>query len=116
MTDAPPPPESRRSAQPPLSPKRLERRRKRQEALRMADVSTIGTVFPVAILIGLFGGQAIGGFFGARQVGAVIGLLIGIASGFYNVYKVIQKVTPDDDVPEAGEGSEGRSEPGPDGP
>ena len=81
----------------------------------MADVSTIGTVFPVAILIGLFGGQYLGGLFGARQVGAVVGLLIGIASGFYNVYKVIQKVTPDDDVLEDEEALEDPGEPGPGG-
>lgn len=75
---------------PPLTQKRLERRRKRREVKEMADVSTIGTVFPMAILIGLFGGQAIGGWLGARSAGALIGLGIGIAAGFYNVYKVIQ--------------------------
>ncbi len=83
-------------APPPLDEKRLKRREKRREAMEMADVSTIGTVFPMAILVGLFGGQAIGNFFGHRQAGALIGLGVGIAAGFYNVYKVIRRTTPDD--------------------
>ena len=91
------------AAEPPSAPrlptdeKRLRRREKRRETLEMADVSTIGTVFPVAILLGLFGGQAIGDFFGYRQLGALIGLAVGIASGFYNVYKVIRRVSPPDE-------------------
>ncbi|MEM6706603.1 MAG: AtpZ/AtpI family protein, partial [Acidobacteriota bacterium] len=90
---------------PPLSEKRLERRKKRREVKEMADVSTIGTVFPMAILIGLFGGQAIGGWFGARSAGALIGLGIGIAAGFYNVYKVI-KVAERREREAAGHGAE----------
>lgn len=75
---------------PPLDEKRLGRRKKRREVVEMANASTIGTVFPMAILIGVFAGQAIGGWLGNRRLGALVGLAVGVVSGFYNVYKVVK--------------------------
>ena len=56
----------------------------------MLDFSTVGMVFPVALLIGYFGGMKIGSWLGSADLGSWIGLGIGFLSGFYNLWKMIR--------------------------
>ena len=64
----------------------------RRQGMRMVDLSSIGLVFPVAMILGYLMGGAVGGWFGAREIGQWIGGVIGIVSGFYNVYKVVLRL------------------------
>jgi F0F1-type ATP synthase assembly protein I len=57
-----------------------------------ADLMSLGMVFPIAILLGIFIGRWIGGYFGHRQVGLWIGLTWGVATGFWELYKVTKKL------------------------
>jgi hypothetical protein len=62
----------------------------------MADLSTVGLVFPVAVVIGYFAGRTIGGWLGAEEGGALAGILVGVASGFYNLWKVSVRLRRED--------------------
>ena len=75
----------------------------------MADLSTVGLVFPVAVVVGYFGGRAIGQWFGAPDGGALAGVLVGVVSGFYNLWKVAARLRRED-AREAGERETGRAE------
>lgn len=63
----------------------------------MADLSTVGLVFPVAVVIGFFAGRTIGRWLGAEEAGALTGVLIGVASGFYNLWKVGMRLRREDE-------------------
>ncbi len=56
------------------------------------DLIAMGMVFPIAIVLGFFGGRWIGGWFGHPAVGQWIGLVYGVATGFWELYKVTQKL------------------------
>lgn len=56
------------------------------------DLMAMGMVFPIAIVLGFFGGRWIGGWFGHPVPGQWIGLIYGIATGFWELYKVTQKL------------------------
>ena len=56
------------------------------------DLIAMGMVFPIAIVLGFFGGHWIGGWFGHPVVGQWIGLVYGVATGFWELYKVTQKL------------------------
>lgn len=56
------------------------------------DLSTVGLVFPVAAVLGYFVGGWIGSWFDAVRTGQLVGLLLGIASGFYNLLKVVYQL------------------------
>lgn len=68
----------------------------------MADLSTVGLVFPVAVVIGYFGGKTIGGWLGSEQGGALTGVLVGVVSGFYNLVKVALRLQRQDREEQAG--------------
>ena len=57
----------------------------------MMNLSVIGTVFPVSIVLGLLAGRWIGGWFEAARVGGMIGVLVGIAAGFYNLFQMVSR-------------------------
>lgn len=59
----------------------------RERAL-WADLMSLGFVFPIAIVLGFFLGRWIGGLVGHPEGGQWIGLLWGIATGFWELYKV----------------------------
>jgi hypothetical protein len=63
----------------------------RERAL-WGDLIAMGMVFPIAIVLGFFGGRWIGGWFGYPVVGQWIGLVYGVATGFWELYKVTQKL------------------------
>jgi hypothetical protein len=61
---------------------------------RILDLSAVGLAFPIALLIGYFGGRTIGGWLGNAQLGSLIGALLGIAGGFYNLFKMVSRLAP----------------------
>lgn len=68
---------------------RLEKRAaRRKKTVREIDLSTVGLVFPMALLIGFFGGRVVGELVGRPGLGTWIGVGLGLLSGFYNLYKV----------------------------
>jgi len=56
------------------------------------DLISLGMVFPIAIVLGFYGGRWIGGWFGYPTVGQWIGLAYGIATGFYELYKTTKRL------------------------
>ena len=68
--------------------------KQRRERMKVLDLSAVGIAFPVAILFGYFVGRLIGGWFDAARVGGMIGLLFGIAGGFYNFIKMAIRLSP----------------------
>ena len=57
-----------------------------------ADLLSVGMVFPIAIVVGLFAGRWIGGWFGHRDLGQWIGLAWGVAAAFWELFKMSQKL------------------------
>jgi hypothetical protein len=57
-----------------------------------ADLMSIGMVFPIAIVAGLFAGRWIGGWFGHRELGQWLGLAWGVAAAFWELFKTSQKL------------------------
>lgn len=68
--------------------KRRRRAARRKKVVRELDMSTVGMVFPIALLLGYFGGGLVGEWFGSPELGSWIGLGFGLLSGFYNLFKV----------------------------
>lgn len=63
-----------------------------KERALWADLMSLGMVFPSAIVLGFFIGRWIGGFFGHPTGGQWIGLVWGIATGFWELYKVTTRM------------------------
>ena len=76
----------------------------------MADYSTIGLAFPIAIALCWFAGGWIGGFFGSAATGNWIGGSFGLVAGFYNVYRTALLLQEQDTIGVADESSEGLSD------
>ena len=62
------------------------------------DLMSLGFVFPIAITLGFFLGRWIGGWFGRPVPGQWVGLLWGIATAFYELYKVSQRMSRRDEA------------------
>ena len=58
---------------------------------KFAAYSTLGIMFPVSIAVGLFLGVFLDDLLGTSPVLTIILTLYGIAAGFYNFFKVINK-------------------------
>jgi len=56
------------------------------------DLISLGMVFPIAIVLGWYLGQWIGGMFGYPVPGRLIGLAWGILTGFWELFKVAKKL------------------------
>lgn len=93
------------------SEKRQRQRERRREAARLADLSTVGLVFPVAVVIGYFAGKTVGRWLGAEESGALAGVLLGVVSGFYNLLKVGLRLRHEDPGEDTGDATAPR-EPG----
>jgi hypothetical protein len=76
------------------------------------DLMALGMVFPIAITLGFFLGRWVGGLLGHPRAGMLVGLVWGIATGFWELYKVTLRLNHMDDRPGKGGGGGG----GEDGP
>ncbi len=65
---------------------------KRREWAKLMNLSVIGLVFPVSMVLGYLAGRWVGGFFDAQQLGGLIGGLVGIVSAFYNMFKMVSEI------------------------
>lgn len=81
-----------------------------KERALWADLMSLGMVFPSAIVLGFFIGRWIGGYFGHPAAGQWVGLVWGIATGFWELYKVTTRMNRMDAAKKAGE----KSQEGPD--
>jgi hypothetical protein len=62
------------------------------------DLLSLGFVFPICITLGFFLGRWIGGWFGHRAVGQWVGLVWGISTAFWELYKVNRRLTRRDEA------------------
>lgn len=83
-----------------------------KERALWGDLLSLGMVFPIAIALGWFLGKWIGGAFGHPEGGALVGLVWGVATGFYELYKVTLRLNRKD--PPAG-GADGPGDAGGEG-
>ncbi|MBK8727290.1 MAG: AtpZ/AtpI family protein [Holophagaceae bacterium] len=63
-----------------------------KERALWGDLVSLGMVFPIAIVLGWFLGKWIGGKLGHPEAGSLIGLFWGVATGFYELYKVTMRL------------------------
>ena len=63
----------------------------RERAL-WGDLMGLGMVFPIAIALGFFLGRWLGGLLGHAQAGMWVGLVWGVATGFWELYKTTQRL------------------------
>ena len=74
-----------------------------KERALWADLMSLGLVFPIAIVLGFFLGRWIGGLVGHPEGGQWIGLIWGVAAGFWELYKVTMRANAlDEDAPDHG--------------
>ena len=66
---------------------------KRREWAKLMNLSVIGLVFPVSMVLGYLAGRWVGGFFDAVRLGGAIGGLVGIVSAFYNMFKMVSEIS-----------------------
>ncbi len=81
-----------------------------KERALWADLMSLGLVFPIAIVLGFFLGRWIGGLLGHPEAGQWIGLVWGVAAGFWELYKVNRRANAldeDGDGPGPGNGGTG---------
>jgi hypothetical protein len=52
------------------------------------DLLSLGLVFPIAIVLGFYIGRWAGGLFGHPEAGQYIGLIWGVATGFWELFKM----------------------------
>lgn len=52
------------------------------------DIMALGMVFPIAITLGFFLGRWAGKTFGYPKIGIAVGLVWGVATGFFELYRV----------------------------
>ena len=82
-----------------------ERRRRTAASLRrIADASSLGLAFPIAIVIGYFWGRWLDGVFSTSPWLTVIFSVFGIVAGFVNAFRVAIRIGREED--EASESSE----------
>ena len=67
----------------------------RREWVKLMNLSVLGMVFPVSLVLGYFAGRWIGSFFDAVRVGGMIGAVFGILGGFYNMFKMVSAMGSD---------------------
>ena len=68
-----------------------------KERALWGDLMGLGMVFPVAIVLGFFLGRWAGGLVGYPRAGIAVGLVWGVATGFWELYKVTVRLNRMDD-------------------
>ena len=56
----------------------------------VAKASAAGILFPLSIVVGYFLGKWIGGALGLRAWTAFLGAALGVAAGFWNLYRLLR--------------------------
>jgi F0F1-type ATP synthase assembly protein I len=75
-----------------------ETRRRRAETFRrIADASSIGLAFPIALLIGYFIGRTLDGWIGTAPWMTYVFSAFGVAAGFLNAFRVGLRVGDEED-------------------
>ena len=59
-----------------------------RERVIWGDIMALGMVFPIAITLGFFLGRWAGRLLGHPKIGITLGLVWGIAAGFFELYRV----------------------------
>lgn len=83
----------------------------RERAL-WGDLMALGMVFPIAIVLGFFAGRWLGGLVGFPRAGMLVGLVWGIATGFWELYKVTVRLNRMDGDGDGGGKGGGGNDPG----
>ncbi len=65
-------------------------------------LANLGLFVVAALLVGLFLGTTVDSILGTRGVGAVAGLLLGMAAGFREFYRIFARLADDSDRPDPG--------------
>ena len=86
-----------------------------KERALWGDLMAMGMVFPIAIVLGFFLGRWLGGLLGHPKLGMAVGLVWGVAAGFWELFKVTVRLNrmdeggsgPPEAKPGPGEGPEG---------
>jgi len=85
-----------------------QRRRRTSGAIRrIADASSIGLAFPIAIAIGYFLGQWLDGMFGTAPWMMAIFTIFGIVAGFLNALRTAIRIGREEDQESARSGQSG---------
>jgi F0F1-type ATP synthase assembly protein I len=85
-----------------------QRRRRTSGAVRrIADASSIGLAFPIAIAIGYFFGQWLDGVFGTTPWLMAIFTIFGIVAGFLNALRTAIRIGREEDRESAQSGQSG---------
>ena len=69
-----------------------------KERALWGDLMSLGMVFPIAIVLGFFLGRWIGARFGHPAAGQWVGLIWGIATGFWELFKVSARMSRMDEA------------------
>jgi len=80
-----------------------------KERALWGDLMSMGLVFPIAIVLGFFSGRWVGGLVGHPTGGQWIGLIWGIAAGFWELYKVTMRMNAMDAPPPEEPREDGKS-------
>lgn len=65
---------------------------KPQERSLWGELLALGITFPIAITLGFFLGKWIGGKLGHEKIGQYIGLIWGIATAFFELFKTAKRL------------------------
>lgn len=66
---------------------------KRPKPSALGDGIGLAWFFPLAIVLGGLVGRWIGGYFGHQSLGTGLGVIWGVISGFYEVFKVSRRLS-----------------------
>lgn len=78
-----------------------------KERALWADLMSLGLVIPIAIVLGFFLGRWLGGLLGHPVVGQWVGLVWGIATAGWELYKMTVRANAADGNGPPGEGGAG---------
>ena len=73
------------------------RRRTAASVRRIADASSIGLAFPIALAIGYFCGRWLDRLFGTAPWLTVVFSIFGIAGGFLNAFRIAVRIGREED-------------------
>jgi F0F1-type ATP synthase assembly protein I len=88
------------------------RRRTAASVRRIADASSLGLAFPIAIAIGYFFGRWLDGVFGTSPWLTILFSLFGIVAGFVNAFRVALRIGAEEDRDSTSAEHDGTSPPG----